>query len=268
MVDILNTAGAGAGTSTAPEGHDQAMLDAVDKRNAELQGQEQESPEGELILGKFKTPEDLATAYQELEKKLGGKTEDKPEGETGDQTEDKPEDTAEDEAEKAVESAGLNMADLSASYDETGDLTEDQYAALEKAGITRDYVADFIAGQEARGQLIRESILGEVGGEDEFGQMVEWAATNLSPEDQEAYNKAVDSRDLATVKSAVTSLAYKYQKANGIEPSLIGGDSNDSGGDVFESTAQMTEAMRDPRYDKDPAFRQAVADKLARSSIF
>ena len=37
--------------------------------------------------------------------------------------------------------------------------------------------------------------------------------------------------------------------------------------DSFESVSQVTEAMNDPRYDKDPAYRKKVTDKIARSSV-
>ena len=47
---------------------------------------------------------------------------------------------------------------------------------------------------------------------------------------------------------------------------MISGDSMETESDVFESVHQVTEAMNDPRYAKDPAFRKRVEDKIARSS--
>ncbi|MFZ9656653.1 MAG: capsid assembly protein, partial [Limnohabitans sp.] len=35
----------------------------------------------------------------------------------------------------------------------------------------------------------------------------------------------------------------------------------------FESTAQVVEAMSDPKYQADPAFRRKVQEKLARSNV-
>ena len=49
---------------------------------------------------------------------------------------------------------------------------------------------------------------------------------------------------------------------------MQGGSGAVSSGGRFESTAELTAAMGDPRYAKDPAYRQAVADKLAKSSLF
>jgi hypothetical protein len=42
------------------------------------------------------------------------------------------------------------------------------------------------------------------------------------------------------------------------------GDNND----VFRSNAEVTTAMKDPRYETDIAYRQDVRDKLERSEVF
>ena len=37
--------------------------------------------------------------------------------------------------------------------------------------------------------------------------------------------------------------------------------------DVFKSQAQVVKAMEDSRYEKDPAYRQEIYDKLERSNL-
>ena len=39
-------------------------------------------------------------------------------------------------------------------------------------------------------------------------------------------------------------------------------------GDVFRSNAEVTTAMKDPKYEHDHAYRQDVQDKLERSNVF
>ena len=97
--------------------------------------------------------------------------------------------------------------------------------------------------------------------------MLEWAADNLSPQEIAAYDKAVDSGDIDVVKLAVSGLKSKYQSVEGADPSLIGGQSSNTTGGTYGSWAEVTAAMRDSRYDVDPAYRQQVANKLARSNI-
>ena len=99
----------------------------------------------EWLPEKFGSAEDLAKAYSELETKQGQKTEVTPEATT--ESNDSLE--IDKAADDAVESAGLNMVDLQSEYDTSGTLNDESFAALEKAGISKDYVDAFIAGQEA-----------------------------------------------------------------------------------------------------------------------
>ena len=48
---------------------------------------------------------------------------------------------------------------------------------------------------------------------------------------------------------------------------MFEGSVNNTNTDTFGSVAQVTDAMNDPRYSKDPAYRKEVEDKLARSSV-
>jgi len=75
------------------------------------------------------------------------------------------------------------------------------------------------------------------------------------------------SQDPNMIRLAIQGLNARYRSE--AEPSLLqGGTGTVSSGGRFESNAELTAAMSDPRYSKDPAYRQQVADKLARSSLF
>ena len=95
--------------------------------------------------------------------------------------------------------------------------------------------------------------------------MAEWAKVNMSEQEIAAYNKATRNADMAVVENAVLGLAYRYQAAVGKDPKLLGGQTSGSSG--FQSVAQLTEAMKDPRYEKDPAYRKDVQNRLANSNI-
>jgi hypothetical protein len=260
MAEVLNTGG--EVTGAAPEGHDQAMLDAVDRKEAELAKVGTEAPQGgnEKILGKFDSQEDLAKAYQELERKLGQQNQQQQQ-----QTKQDTAELNEDQANDLIEKAGVNVDAMAEHFYENGGLAEEHYAELEKAGIPREYVDQYIAGVQAEAEQIREEIFSEVGGEENFAAMAEWAAANLTAAELDAYNEAVDSGDMSVVRSAVMSLAFRYQRDVGRDPKLVGGNSGGVTG--FESLAQLTAAMKDPRYNTDPAYRREVEQKLARSNI-
>src|SRR6056300_77882 len=219
----------------------------------------QSKPEG--LPEKFKSVEDLAKSYQELEKKLG----DSQPKETEVSKEDTNSDL--DIAEKAVETAGLNMDTLASEYAEKGELDEKSYEALEKAGIPKDYVNQFIEGQKAIADQQATSIKEMVGGADAYAEMSNWAAENMSEEEKTAYNTAVNSKDLETAKLAVVGLKAKFERANGNEPNLLEGKGTVSGEKGYASWAEVTRAMSDDRYSKDPAYQAMVQEKLANSDL-
>ena len=95
--------------------------------------------------------------------------------------------------------------------------------------------------------------------------MAEWAKANMSPAEIDAYNKATASNDMTVVENAVLGLAYRYQSEVGKDPKLLGGKA--AGNSGFQSVAQLTAAMKDPRYEKDPAYRREVQNRLANSNI-
>lgn len=212
---------------------------------------------------KFKTVEDFVKSHAELEKKLGsGNKEDK-----GGEAEGSAPDT-EDAARKTVADAGLNFDELAADYQTNGGkLSDEAYAKMEAAGIPRDIVDGYIAGQQAVVENVRTAAFSVTGGEENYQNMLEWAKTNMSPSEVAAFNSVVENNlDIDQVKFAVSGLKSRYEAVNGSDPKLVGGNQGNASADTFASWAQVTEAMRDPRYAKDSAYRDQVTAKLGRST--
>lgn len=234
------------------------------------EGEGEQRPE--WLPEKFKSAEDLAKAYSELERKLSSKqpleaSEKAQDGKTAKEaTEVGDEQT--DAAKEAVKNAGLNFDDLSSKYWETGALEDADYAALEKSGIPRDLVDQFIAGQEAVLESTRQSVFNTVGGEDVYNDMTNWAAENLDRAEIAAYNRAVNSMDKAAAMMAVRGLKAQYDASVGVEPSrTVRGETARAGAQAYRSIAEMEADMRNPKYKTDPAFRKDVERKLANSNI-
>ena len=228
----------------------------------------QSKPEG--LPEKFNSVEDLAKSYAELEKKLGGQSQEtKEEVDPIAKAEPKTETNNNklDIAEKAVADAGLDMSSLQQEYSEKGELDAKSYEALEKVGITKQYVDNYIAGQEAIANQQATEIKQTVGGEETYQEMVDWASKNMTEGEKQAYNKAVNSGDMDTVKLAVNALKGQFERANGVEPRLVEGKAQPSQEQGFESWAQVTEAMADPRYAKDIAYQNEIKNKLANSNL-
>lgn len=242
--------------------HDAAMAAKFDQNNAPKNPPADDNtppaerpswlPEG------FNTPEEFAADYAKLKEAAPAPTPDPANA------------TAEDAAKIAAD-AGLDYTALSAKFDQTGSLEDSDYAALEAKGIPRSMVDAFIDGQMAIANQFESSVMETVGGKDSFDKITGWAASALPKADVEAFNRQIDaavaSGDLAGAKLALAGLKARWNDANGEAPNLIGGEGGGGEGEVFSSTAQLTAAMRDPRYAKDPAYRREVEAKLSRSKI-
>ena len=214
---------------------------------------EEERPE--WLDEKFESPEEMAKAYKELQKKMS-----KPKAEKKDA---KAEETSAPEATTGAIEAARN------EFAESGELSDKAFDALEAAGLPRSFVEQYIAGQEAMSVQQATTIQESIGGAGNYEAMSEWAGENLADGDLDAFNTIVEGGSVEQARVAVKGLYAQFQAAGGKGPALVqGSTSGDSGVKPFGSTAQVTEAMRDPRYANDPAYRENVEKRMAVSSIF
>jgi hypothetical protein len=220
----------------------------------------------EWLPEKFKSPEDMAKAYGELEGKLG-KSEKESEP-TKEETNKDNADLSIDKAEKAVENAGLNMSSLQDEYNEGGQLKESSYEALEKAGIPKDYVDAFIKGQEAIASQTSNTLKQEVGGAEAYNNMMNWASDNLNEAEINSFNKTVNGKDIEATRLAIQGLNARYKNNVGDDPSLQSANNPSSANAPgFRSWAEVTAAMNDERYGSDDAYRADVQNKLNNSRL-
>ena len=226
--------------------------------------QESEKTEGgeaaELLAGKYKSVEELEKGYQELQQKLG---------------DNKPEEIYGDFIGSRFEEAGIDFDGMNSRWQETGQLTEDDYKALNEAGFNQQVVDAYLEGVQFKAtqdsQLAAQQVLEikqEFGGEKAYDDMIAWAATALTEGEKGAFDRAIKTTDIDQIKLVIGGLQRRYQSEANIEPQLIGGKASKGPVDKFESHAQVVAAMNDPLYKTDPAFRKKVEQKLSRSSVF
>ena len=118
-----------------------------------------------------------------------------------------------------------------------------------------------ITEQEA--QQLQDS----VGGPQAYQELLKWAGENLSKQEIEMFDSVVGTGDVNACYFAIQNLARRYTSEATIENPLLSGRGTSEPVDVFRSQAEVVQAMQDPRYDKDPAFRQDVFNKLERSEL-
>lgn len=106
-----------------------------------------------------------------------------------------------------------------------------------------------------------------VGGEKAYQSMINWAGQNLSQSEIQMYDSVMGKGDPNAIFFAVQALAAKYGDATGSEGQMLSGKSAKSEDNSFQSQQELVQAMSDPRYDNDPAYRRSVLNKLANSDV-
>jgi uncharacterized protein (DUF1330 family) len=106
-----------------------------------------------------------------------------------------------------------------------------------------------------------------MGGRDNYAALTEWAQENLNDTDIEAYDDIVTSGTMEQAKMAVQGMYARFLSGGGKAPNLTQGSTSGDSVKPFGSAAQVTEAMRDPRYKNDPAYRESVSKRIAVSQV-
>ena len=106
-----------------------------------------------------------------------------------------------------------------------------------------------------------------VGGEKAYQSMITWAGQNLSKEEISMYDSVMGKGDPNAIFFAVQALSAKYGDATGSEGQLLSGKAANQQDSSFRSQQELVQAMSDPRYDNDPAYRQDLMRKLENSDL-
>lgn len=208
----------------------------------------------------------VETDYKKLYEELLAKQK-QPE-KPAEEKEEKPQEQTEEAAKEVLESKGLALAEFQKEFNEKGALSEESYKKLADAGIDKATVDAYIEGRKAVAEAYSMKVFSAAGGADRYTEMVTWAKDNLTPEEIAAYDSAVTSGDYAKAELAVKGLYARFAENVGEPPSgLLKGSPGVTAGDSFKSKAEMIQAISDPRYAKDPAYRKEVEAKIHRSNL-
>lgn len=272
---------------SAPEAAAEGMVAPGQEALLEEFIQEQQAQkEPELLAGKFKSVEDLARSYQELEKKLGQPQQQTTDPEVPQQSESYTQEQAVQvygqEAVEALAGKGVDLADVMFRADNGEDVSQHYDALAETFNVPRQVVENYVAkaqttgGQQQAGlsDVDATQIKSMVGGDEGFAELSRWAASNLDAKELADYNAVVDSGNKEAIQWALRAMVARRAAPDAvIEPKLYGG------GDApqqnrFESQQQVLDAMgktneRGQRlYEVDEAYRAKVAKMLAASDLF
>ena len=231
---------------------------------AEKLGQE----ESELYAGKYQSAEELEEAYINLQKKLGSSDEDDEVEETTLEDDEYPEEVAE----------GVDLITTASEeyYENDGAISEEtmqRFTEMSSSDLVEAYMAIRDRNPDVDGGVATDltdaemnQVYNSAGGEAEYGRLTSWAAQNLSETKLDAFNDMIDRGNSTAIQIAVAGLRAEYEAQEGYEGRMLTGKSAPAA-DGFRSQAEVVQAMSDPRYDRDEAYRQDVYDKLERSDI-
>lgn len=202
--------------------------------------------------------EALERHYKELESNFhqdnnGRKHAEKKEGEQ------KPE--GEGEGKPEAVSAEL-WTDLTKTFEETGTITNEQYDALNKAGIPDEVIDNYIDGVQSKQAQFTQDIFNIAGGEEQYYTIKEWAEQNIPSEQIEAISKM----DKNGMIMAMKGIKAEYDAANPVDTSKrILGDTRTTGYGSYASQTEYILDVQDKRYGSDKKYTHAVDEKFKNS---
>jgi len=278
---------------TVPEGEKGGMVGPGQESIVEEFAKEQEqAQEEEAILGKFKSPADLAKAYAELQRKMGQQSSGQPETQPAVETEaaqeagysaDQASEIYGKEAVSVLAERGVDLAQLMWDADQGADISEHYDTLAETFKVPRQVVENYVSkaqspspgGDVGLSDADAAALLDSVGGQESFNQLSSWAKSNLQPEELANYNAVVDSGNRDAISWALKAMQARQASPDAVvEPQLYGGGAPTDTRVVFESQQQVLDAMnkRNERgqrlYDVDEAYRNKVAMILHSSPDF
>lgn len=245
----------------------------IDKQEADALEQyrrsELEANDHTQYAGKFKSAEDLEKAYLELQKKLGQK-----EDESAPNDDDSaPDDSAPEEEPSPVSKRVDFLKEASDEYYSNDNELKPETIQKLKEMPSEELIEAYLELQKnnpvAKAQPLSDdaakTIVASVGGQDAYNDTLSWAADNLKPEEVAAYDNVVNSGNKDAIFFAVQALNQRYKDSVGFEGQQISGKAPKSTVKGFRSNAELANAISDPRYRNDPAYRYDIEQKLAAS---
>jgi len=242
---------------------------SIDNLNADEQdslkvGETMQEAQDNLLAGKYKNAQELEQGYIELQKKLGEGEAEEPVAEAEEE---------EYEGEEGEEDGSI-LDELWEYEINNEEFHEDAVAELQQmdpvdlANLHIEYrrqVEEEGVGAKDFTEAEMTELKGVVGGDENYQNMLQWAGANLNQQEIDMFDAVMQRGDALGAFFAIRSLAYRYNDAAGYEGKMLTGNAPKTSGSQYRSQQEVIQAMSDPRYESDPAYRKDIMDKLNRS---
>ena len=242
---------------------------SIDNLNADEQdslkvGETMQEAQDNLLAGKYKNAQELEQGYIELQKKLGEGEAEEPVAEAEEE---------EYEGEEGEEDGSI-LDELWEYEINNEEFHEDAVAELQQmdpvdlANLHIEYrkqVEEQAVAPKDFTEAEMSELKGVVGGDENYQNMLQWAGANLNQQEIDMFDAVMQRGDALGAFFAIRSLAYRYNDAAGYEGKMLTGNAPKTSGSQYRSQQEVIQAMSDPRYESDPAYRKDIMDKLTRS---
>ena len=250
-------------------------------------GEELMAKQEKMLAGKYKSAEDLETAYLELQKKLGQSESTEETAETqsdyqfytddGSVNYETANEVYGEQLGNTFKENGIDPFEMNTYFEQNnGTLSDEMYDKLATAGLTRELVESYLKG--VRGELgypestqpvLTESEIKDIknlaGGDRGYDNLMEWAGENLDQQAIKDYDDVLATGNKSAVKFAVTALMGKYEDSQGRDSKIVTG--KESSTETYRSMAEVVRDMNKREYQTDEAFRDDVLRKLSASNL-
>jgi len=164
----------------------------------------------------------------------------------------------------------VNWDELSEKLTATRTLETADYEKLQGIGIPKEVIDSYLELLATGSEAATQTAITYAGGQESMEKLFGWAQQNLTEEEIGNYNDilagtnwrmGIDSLRVAAGMAGEST----HQDAGG--PQLMEGQNAAPSGSGFTSSAEMIEAMKDPKYKSDPSFRNQVRMRVGRSNF-
>lgn len=256
--------GEGAVTGSAED----AALDTLKDRDVEIRDSNTEKVNVNDEVDEDKKEEDTQTPEDKTE--TDSDADKKEDGEESIDEEFTKAAQADHDIQEDLKSKGVDFDAMADEYYDNGKLSDESYAALEKAGYPKSVVDAYVKGLEATAEKFVNTVFEYVGGQEEYAKISKYIESQ-NDGSAERFNALIEKGDVNGIRLALDGFRARMRATSGYTGrSILGrsaGSGNSGANAGYSSKQEMTKAMSDPRYGVDRAYTMEVQNKTMNSKF-
>lgn len=158
-------------------------------------------------------------------------------------------------------------SDLEHEFLSSGELSDETLKSLSDMSIPESVIQNYLNGIKATQAQAAQVAAAQVGGPENLQAIIDWSTKNLSPEERDSVNAALQAPGWETTLMGLQARMSQSQPTNnepGPGPQTVG--SMPSGVAPYADQREMVAAIQDPRYGTDSQYTDFVQDRIRLSN--